>query len=376
MLQKLLSNLLKDKTIVIYGAGRAGQLIAQKMKLHRHEQLIFVDSIKEGLKIQGREVKPVSFLETGNKEGQIILTGGVYYLEISELLTQKGFVENRDFFDCSALLNPNEAWLEEVSDLEGWNRPKTSSLPKIEGMENTLYKGRNIYEGYQRNLCLDSLRHIYLDDPLFMEAISKVKNRTILSFDKMINIYLLMKYFLKNIPGGNIIEFGSYRCGCAIFMAYVAQRILPGIQVHALDTFEGMPETDKTKDAHSEKDFNIVDLGEIRSYIASLGLKNLFLHQGLFKDIAFQVLNESGPIALAHIDCDIYQSVAYSYDIVKPHMVDGGYVLFDDANAPFCLGATEAVEDLVISRDGLKSEQITPHYAFRLFKKRDRLESI
>ena len=34
-------------------------------------------------------------------------------------------------------------------------------------------------------------------------------------------------------------------------------------------------------------------------------------------------------------------------------MVNGGYVVFDDAAVSSCLGATEAVEDLVIRRDGL-----------------------
>lgn len=30
-----------------------------------------------------------------------------------------------------------------------------------------------------------------------------------------------------------------------------------------------------------------------------------------------------------------------------------------------CLGAAEAMEDLLIRRDGLNSEQVFPHYVFR-----------
>ena len=40
-------------------------------------------------------------------------------------------------------------------------------------------------------------------------------------------------------------------------------------------------------------------------------------------------------------------------------------LVFDDATTPTCIGATEAVEDLVVRRDGLSSEQIYPHYVFR-----------
>jgi hypothetical protein len=46
-------------------------------------------------------------------------------------------------------------------------------------------------------------------------------------------------------------------------------------------------------------------------------------------------------------------------------MANGGYVAFDDAHTSSCLGATEAVEDLVIRGDGLNCEQIWPHFVFR-----------
>jgi hypothetical protein len=48
-------------------------------------------------------------------------------------------------------------------------------------------------------------------------------------------------------------------------------------------------------------------------------------------------------------------------------MVEGGYFVFDDATVSSCIGATEVVEDLLIRRDGLNSEQIWPHFVFRAF---------
>ncbi len=45
-------------------------------------------------------------------------------------------------------------------------------------------------------------------------------------------------------------------------------------------------------------------------------------------------------------------------------MVQGGYIIFDDANVSSCIGATEAVEE-IIQRDCMYSEQIWPHYVFR-----------
>ncbi len=51
--------------------------------------------------------------------------------------------------------------------------------------------------------------------------------------------------------------------------------------------------------------------------------------------------------------------------MVKPVMVPGGYLVFDDATYSSCLGATEAVESLLVRRDGLNSEQISPQFVFR-----------
>jgi GT2 family glycosyltransferase len=87
--------------------------------------------------------------------------------------------------------------------------------------------------------------------------------------------------------------------------------------------------------------------------------------QGRFEEAAPSLLPQIAPITLAHIDCDIRSSVAYSYEAVKPYMASGGYIVFDDAQTSSCLGATEAVEDLLIRRDGLNAEQIYPQYVFR-----------
>jgi hypothetical protein len=77
------------------------------------------------------------------------------------------------------------------------------------------------------------------------------------------------------------------------------------------------------------------------------------------------VLARAGRVALAHIDCDIQSAVLYSYEVSRPYMVPRGYYVFDDATVSSCIGATEVVEDVVVARDGLRSEQIYPHFVFR-----------
>jgi predicted O-methyltransferase YrrM len=242
-----------------------------------------------------------------------------------------------------------------------------SYLPDIGGVAKGLRNGRNVYEGYQRGwgLQFGKLREAIVADPLYREAMTVATGRTIMQELNRMNIFLIMRFFLQNVARGHIVEFGSYLGGNALFMAYVAARLYPGMKVYALDTYEGMPDTDKAVDAHNKGDFSGVNLEELRAFAAKSGLANLEFVKGYFEDTAPEVLREAGAVALAHIDCDILPSVRYSYEAVKPHMVEGGYLVFDDATMSSCIGATEAVENLLIRRDGLNSEQIYPHFVFR-----------
>lgn len=244
-----------------------------------------------------------------------------------------------------------------------------SYLPELQGIIQGIRQGRNVYEGYQRGwgLQFGGLRDKVVNDPLYKEAFAVAQDRTIMSEENRMNIYLLLRFFLDKIPFGHIVEYGSYRGGSAIFMAYVAQKLYPGMKVFALDSFEGMPPTDKNVDAHNAGDFADTDINTLQARVGELKLDNLVLVKGYFENTNDGVMAEASKISLAHIDCDIAPAVKYSYEGVRPFMVDGGYMVFDDATVSSCIGATEVVEDLLIRRDGLNSEQIWPHFVFRAF---------
>lgn len=242
-----------------------------------------------------------------------------------------------------------------------------SSLPIFKDISTSFRKGRSIRDGYARGwgLQFGDLKARIAADPLYQEALALAAGRTVQTEENRMNIYLLIKFFLGNLPRGHIVEYGSFQGGSAIFMAKVCAALHPGMQVYAFDTFAGMPETDSEIDAHRAGDFREVNYEELQDYIAKAGLTNLTLVRGLFDETAPDALPTVGKIRLAHIDCDIRTAVAYSYDASRPFMVPGGYIVLDDALFSSCLGATEVVEDLLIRRDGLNSEQIYPHYVFR-----------
>ncbi|MBV9199566.1 MAG: class I SAM-dependent methyltransferase [Alphaproteobacteria bacterium] len=235
------------------------------------------------------------------------------------------------------------------------------------GVENTVRKGRNLYQGYQRGIGLgfSGLGARIALDPDFRRARALAGSRTIVGDANLANIFLLIKFFLPRLPFGHIVEFGSYKGGSAIFMASLADKFLPGVQVIGFDTFAGMPATDRAVDAHQSGGFADVDLPELLQYVDKINLRNLSLVKGCFEETAAATLGQQGSVALCHIDCDIRSAVDYAYDATRPHMVPGGYWVFDDPFVADCVGAAEAVEDLLIRRDGLNSEQLYPHYVFR-----------
>jgi len=243
-------------------------------------------------------------------------------------------------------------------------KTKLEFFPHI---NSTIRNGRNVSHGYARGwgLQFGNLRDQIRQDVLYQEASSLIAGRTIVTEDNRMNIFMIMKMFISDIPCGHIVEFGSYKGGTAIFMSYLAKKMYPGMKVYGFDTFKGMPMTDKKIDVHNEGDFSDVDLDELREYCKDSGLDNLEFIQGVFEETVPVVLQQIKSVCLAHIDCDIQSSCAFSYNRVKPYMVEGGYYVFDDALASSCLGATEVVEELVVQRDRLFSEQIFPHFVFR-----------
>jgi hypothetical protein len=230
-----------------------------------------------------------------------------------------------------------------------------------------LVRGRSVYDGYQRGwgLAHTDLRAKIQADLDYLRGTELAIYRTAIEPDRLMNLFMLIKFFLPRLPFGHIFEFGTYKAGTALFMASIAAKFAPGAVVYALDTFEGMPATDKTVDAHGPGNFGDTSLEAVEAARAEAGLTNLRFVKGVFSHTAETTLAKAGAVALAHIDCDLYEPVAFCYRALKPYMVRGGYYVFDDANAPSCVGATQAVEESVIQQDRLLSEQVFPHYVFR-----------
>lgn len=229
-------------------------------------------------------------------------------------------------------------------------------------------RGRDVESGNFRAFGLEygNFMEVLERDTLFIESFKPIIGKSLVTKVKFANLYLLISKWLPQLGTGDIIEFGSYKGGCAVFMASIASSLGLPIHVYGLDTFSGIPSSDKDIDYHKLGDFSNTSIGLAQDLAEELNIKNITFISGLFEDTAKETLLGCKPILLAHIDCDTESSVRFSYDVVKDFMVsDGGYIVFDDPLHGSCLGAFQVIEDCVIRRDGLSAEQVYPHLVYR-----------
>ena len=91
---------------------------------------------------------------------------------------------------------------------------------------------------------------------------------------------------------------------------------------------------------------------------------HLVLIGGRFEDTVFP-LAKGKLFSLAHVDCDIYQSVRFVLSALHDSLEPGCYVASDDPTYSSCLGAMEAVEETYIQERHLLAEQVYPHLVYR-----------
>jgi len=242
------------------------------------------------------------------------------------------------------------------------------SLPAVEGMERVYEKGRCLYDGYQRSAPLKygSLGDEVRRDPVFRKALAAARLpdvRSMVVDVRFINLFILIKFFLRDLSSHNIVEFGAYRGGSAVFLAMLLAEYYPEARILALDTFAGLPPLKKSVDKPPQ-DFLAFNLERTRATVRALGLRNLEFVPGLIEDTAEEACRSLGPIGLAHIDVVLYEASAFAHHIARRYLAPEGYLVQDDALEPTCPGAMVAVEEM-IREHGFSIEQVWPQIVFR-----------
>lgn len=231
----------------------------------------------------------------------------------------------------------------------------------------SIEQGRCLYDGYCRALSLQygNLSEDLFKNPLYLKAYHNIGGRSVVVPHKRDNMFLMISNYFKELESQNIIEFGSWAGGNAIFLATALAEYFPEAKVYALDTYEGMPTVDDNYDMVEEGRFQVEGGVEgIREYAASLGLTNIEFVKGLFQDTLPPLLSTGIKFGLAHIDADIYSACKYAQDTIWPHMAKGGYITYDDPLDSANMGSMLALEEMIVERN-IRTEQMYPHPVLR-----------
>jgi cephalosporin hydroxylase len=136
----------------------------------------------------------------------------------------------------------------------------------------------------------------------------------------------------EEIPG-DIVEVGSWKCGCSIAMAASTRR-----KVYAFDTFGGLP----YGNGHGFENFSGTSYYEIRT--ATAPYINLQLVRGMHELTIPK--HPKSPISLIYLDSDHYSSHHVTLKTLAPLVSPGGMIVFHDWTFPEVQKAVHAALDL------------------------------
>lgn len=174
-----------------------------------------------------------------------------------------------------------------------------------------LYR-RFLHKYYSRDLALDLQLHAKRDSVAYvlerMQGALMLRDR-----------WDLLAFALERAPAaGLILEFGVENGASISYLAARTDRTL-----HGFDSFEGLPEdwsgTEERKGKFS------------RGGTPPAVPPNVRLHKGWFDDTLPPFLAvEPGPIALLHVDCDIYSSTRTIFRLAGARLAAGTVIVFDE----------------------------------------------
>jgi len=191
---------------------------------------------------------------------------------------------------------------------------------------------------------------ILLKDSQKFKVIYRVKSQRISykSFEQLAELYDIIKSLeLKSIDG-EFIEAGCALGGSAVVISAAKQQARP---FHLYDTFEMIPPPSEKdgEDVHERYEtitqgkatgisgdtyYGYQDnlLGEVTQTFTDFQMPaadhNITMHKGLFED----TLSVDQPVAMAHLDCDWYESVLVCLQQIVPNLTLGGLLIIDDYN--------------------------------------------
>jgi O-methyltransferase len=177
-----------------------------------------------------------------------------------------------------------------------------------------------------------SRNHLFLVASPERETIKAVASYTLLGVARLRSLWDLANSIVRDRIAGAFVECGCWNGGSGALLARVA--MADGRTTWLFDSFEGLP-TPSAIDATvagevgARGDFTGSE-ARVRSVLGLAGVPTAGVQivKGWFKDTLSEA--QTGPIALLHVDVDLYDSTIDVLDALYDRVTPGGIVVFDD----------------------------------------------
>lgn len=196
----------------------------------------------------------------------------------------------------------------------------------------------------------------------------RAQNLTYCGRPKLENLSKALLQVENNKIPGMIIEAGVALGGSAIVMSLLKSRQR---EIHLFDIFGLIPSPGEHDDLDSHDRYKIIASGKsvglggqqyygyqddlikvVENNLIANGVnikkEKVYFHPGLFKD----TMEIKSPVALAHIDCDWYESIKTCLDKIEPNLTAGGVLVFDDYSS--YRGAKKIIDERIASSSKYK----------------------
>jgi len=114
--------------------------------------------------------------------------------------------------------------------------------------------------------------------------------------------------------------------------------------VYLADTFEGVVKAGEQDTRYMGGEHSDTTEQLVLDLLADAGVTNARLLRGIFPDETADTIR--GPIALLHVDVDVYQSAKDTVDWALPRLPVGATIIFDDYGFFGCEGVTRLANQL------------------------------
>jgi hypothetical protein len=187
----------------------------------------------------------------------------------------------------------------------------------------------------------------------------------------------LFQYFSKTfelidaVPGA-VVECGVGKGRTFLYLSFLSEIEKKNRTVWGFDSFKGFPEPsaeDASVRAPKAGEWSGISPSDITAQLTRAGLStgfvknNVHLVPGFFPESFSQYTGE--PIALLHVDVDLYTSYKEALAYFEPKVVSGGVVLFDEYDDPRWPGAKKAIDEYFGSTVPLVHDEKSGKYYLR-----------